>query len=202
MSGVLGATIGSYVKKPPVSIVASNFRTGAGSMSVPSHQDGDMIVFMNSSNNSTAPSLTTDFTNITTRTANFSSTVRSFRLQYLISDGTLASLSVNVNGIVFILRNATTIIQFATVGGNQSASTNIPVPTLSNALSTNGRGLLLAGTYTGGTTTGTGSSSSLARYGTSPNSGAFLANITSSTYTPGTITQTAAVHLSWIIEVS
>lgn len=110
-------------------VVASASDNGAGTVTVPAHQAGDWIVFVNGVSGSiTAPALTSGFTSITT--FNNNDTVandRAARAQYKVSDGTITSLSCSTYGGVVILRNVTGIIS----GSTKTVSTTLATPVTS-----------------------------------------------------------------------
>lgn len=105
-------------------VVGSNYSNLAGTVTVPAHQAGDWVVFVNGTTGTTfPPALTSGFTNITTFTNNNTTAAedKAARAQYIISDGTLSTLSCSTYGGVVILRNVTSLV--SSKAGNASAST-------------------------------------------------------------------------------
>lgn len=132
------------------SIVAFGYRNSAGTLTVPQHNVGDLILFSNGHRSSTAPGLTSGFTNINHTSGGYS---RAFRWQYRISTtGGSQALSVAHYGYYAVIRDCAGIGAHARyVGGGSGGS--IPLPTLSGCAAT-GKELILAGTYTGGYASG------------------------------------------------
>lgn len=135
-----------------VELIASNFVTNGTTLTVPAHQEGDTLLFMNGSQTLTPPVLTSGFTDIGSAVSD-TITDRALRLQYRISDGTIASLTTTYYGIVIVLRNAQTLLQSAFYQSNSSSNTTIPLPTLPNPTNKSGNSAIIVGTYVGGTIT-------------------------------------------------
>lgn len=131
------------------SFIASNgvLNTGgSGSVSIPSHNSGDWIIFVNATQNASIPSLASGFTNICTFTNTATGSNRSARVQYIVSDGTITSLSCSYYGNVAILRNVNGIGTINTF--NSTAATgalSIPVGLFPNVPGS----LCLIGSYDG-----------------------------------------------------
>jgi hypothetical protein len=130
-----GKTLPSFITSSGVYFVGNS-----GTITVPAHQAGDLIVFVNSiTGSTTAPSLTSGFTNITTFNNIGSGWSRAARAQYIFSDGTITSLSCATNGSIAIFRNATTVTNAKTVStaaasGVTSVSVSSNAPTVAGAI--------------------------------------------------------------------
>lgn len=115
-------------------VVASAYDNGAGTVTVPAHEAGDWIVFVNGVSGSiTAPALTSGFTSITTFINNDTvANDRAARAQYKVSDGTITSLSCSTYGGVVILRNVTGIV----FGSTKAVSTTTATAATSFSVTT------------------------------------------------------------------
>lgn len=91
------------------SFVASSGIVTGSSVTVPSHQAGDWVVVVNANTTTTPPALLSGYTNITTFGNTATGNNRSARAQYIISDGTISSVSVAGYGLVAVLRNVTSL---------------------------------------------------------------------------------------------
>jgi hypothetical protein len=156
-------SVASY-RKPAVTFIASaessSMSSGILSLDIPVHQDGDIIVMFQGSQNSTpAPTATAaGFSSITTvaNTANGSS--RSLRLSYKFGNGSSETVSLTANGSSGSSYAGCLIFRYASGIGNSNTFSNtttispissanigtIPAVSLTNQLSL---GAVVATTY-------------------------------------------------------
>jgi hypothetical protein len=99
-------------------VVNTNAVTNSTTLSVPAHQDGDWLVIVNGAQSQTPPSLLSGYTNI----ASFfsSGNNRSGRAQYIISDGSISSVTVAYYGLVAIVRNVSGLGAVTSVNANST----------------------------------------------------------------------------------
>ena len=120
---------------------------GPGSIAVPAHSAGDVIVFVNGGQTATPPATTAGFTSLATGTETVSGTSRSARAQFIVSDGSITSVTREYYGLVWVLSGAAgarAVSRQANV-----TTTSIAIPVLSG-LDTGGLSYLIACTYAPG----------------------------------------------------
>lgn len=127
-------------------------------LSVSSHQIGDMILVMTGNRVATAPSLLSGYTNIVASNS-INSFPRSFRIQYKFATSSTESISwTGAYGYIAVIRNASNIGQTNTINLNTTAgNTTWNIPNLSS-LTSSGSKLIIAGTYFLGVSFGSPSS--------------------------------------------
>lgn len=125
----------------------------ASTVTVPSHNAGDWLVFVSGNQTTTPPTLVSGFTNIGTFVNTGSGLLRSGRLQYIVSDGTITTINGGGNyANVAVLRNVTGIgvtkfVNTAVTTGSTTVSVSL-TPTIPGAI-------CLLGSYNGGSLTST-----------------------------------------------
>lgn len=157
-------SVASY-RKPAVTFIASaesgSMSSGSLSLTIPAHQDGDIIVMFQGSQNSTpAPTATAaGFSSITTVANTADGASRSLRLSYKFGNGSSETISLTANGSSNTLSYAgCLILRYASGIGNSNTFSNtttifaissanigtIPAISLTNQLSL---GAVVATTY-------------------------------------------------------
>lgn len=127
-------------------LIGYNWQSSSGSMSVPSHANGDVILFANSRSNSTAPATSSGFTSLATVAtdmflgANYMAT----RLQWRVSDGTVSSVTCASGGAVFVARGFSSVRGALTGTGGLDGVTTRALPNLTG-LNTGGTSMLIGG---------------------------------------------------------
>lgn len=162
------------------------------SLSISSHQIGDMIFVMTGNRTTTAPTLLSGYTNITS-IANAQS--RSIRLQYKFATNATESISwTGAYGYMLAIRNASAILQSPISNVNEAVS-NITIPNTST-LNTAGKSLIIVGTYL--TSIMTAVSSPYTLY---VNTLGYLEKNSNSSSISKTITTNAAANIGYLVEV-
>lgn len=182
-------------KNSPPTIINSSFASSATSLSVPAHQSGDVILFINGNQLASPPTLSSDFINIGEGSGTVTGSSRSYRLQYKVSDGLLATLPISFYGVVFIIRNFTGVRKFQNFYKSES-DTTLEIGSLGSLLS-NGTSLVIAGTYIGNVV-----SSVPSPYTLYSNNGVYVQNNTNPTISNTVMTVSAAtINLLWAVEI-
>jgi hypothetical protein len=143
--GAAAAVVGD-----PVEVVdMMNSVSGSGTMPVPAHEAGDMLLVVLGDNKLNIPSLLSGFTNVTTGVFDspYSGFDRSFRLQFIIDDdNSISSLSFSSSfdyGEGLVLRNAASVPNSSVLSNPSSLGTSNPVfPALSGLTAGNGNALV------------------------------------------------------------
>lgn len=177
--------------------IANQTSDASRSITLTSHQAGDMLIAMTGNRTTTAPALLTDFTDILS--VNNSSTARSIRLQYRIAQSSSETISwTGAYGFIIAIRNASAIKQSNSF--NSGSGTTLTIPTL-NDLDASGKSYILAGSYLTGTYTGVSSPFTLLSDGTR-NVGAFIENNSNSSLSGLTMTvSSSSAVVTFIVEV-
>lgn len=200
MSGALTMMLGGG-RKTPVALINAIGGTNITSLTVPTHQNGDVILLMNGNRDSLVPATTSGFTSIITGSVDNGGTTsdRSYRLQFRISDGTITSLPVDYYGFVAILRNVGSLGAFNNYNVVASGANTIALPDLTG-LNTSGSSIVIAGSYVTTTATSVSSPYILNTLGSGAGVGVLTEN-TNSSITGATITGSGnLVLLSWAVE--
>lgn len=180
--------------RPDVQFIAANGGNNITSLTIPSHSNGDWLVVCNGNRSATPPALISGYTDIGTFVNNGLGAERSTRVQYIVSDGTIGSVTVDYYGAVFILRYATRVGQTAFRNILSTTTVNtINFDPLSN-LSTYGKGLILGSSYAYNLVT----ASTLANLAGAH--GAYNLKNTSSNLSSQTISINNTYNISWIGE--
>jgi hypothetical protein len=152
----------------------------SSTVTVPSHQAGDWLVFVAGNNSATPQATVSGFTSIGTFNSTNTSLFRSGRLQYIVSDGTITT--INGGGVyasVAVLRNVTGIGATNFV----NTSTNTAVTGFTASLTpTIPASICLLGCYSGGSlTNATGTGITLAtNFGGKGTTDSFLSSFSAS----------------------
>ena len=144
----LGAAAGGIGPVKVVDMMTSVSRSGT--MAVPAHKAGDMLLVVLGDNSLSIPSLLAGFTNVTSGTfdsPSFPSFDRCFRLQFIIDGGnSISSLSFSTAidyGEGLILRNAASVPNSSVLSDNSQTGTADPAfPALSGLTAGNGNALV------------------------------------------------------------
>lgn len=144
----LGAAAGGVGPVEVVDMMTSVSRSGT--MAVPAHKAGDMLLVVLGDNNLTIPSLLSGFTNVTSGTFNSPSGSlfdRCFRLMFIIDDdNSISSLSFSTAldyGEGLVLRNAASVPNSSVLSDTSQTGTADPnSPALSGLTAGNGNALV------------------------------------------------------------
>lgn len=142
-------------KNQPVSFVTSTelqFQSADASrtLTVTGIETGDFLFSMTANRASTAPTLSSGYTNITTSDGVYSSGYRSLRLQYKIASSTSDSITwTGAYGMLVVCRNVSGVGQYTTYSEALSESTSHLIPGMSGLVN-NGTSMLLGGSYISG----------------------------------------------------
>lgn len=157
----------------------------SSTVTVPSHNAGDWLVFVSGNLTSTPPATVSGFTSVGTFANSNASLLRSGRVQYIVSDGTITT--INGGGSfanVAVLRNVTGVGATSFVNTNVttgSATVNVSVTP------TNPGSICLLGSYNGGSLTGATSVTLTTNFGGRATTAPIPANIS------GTLTFSVSV---------
>lgn len=179
--------------------LANQTSDASRTLTLSTHNVGDMLVVMTGNRTGTPPTLLSGYTNIA---SDFSSgTVRSYRVQYKIATTTSETISwTGAYGFIVAVRNATSIGVTNTYKAAATGGT-IPLPDLTS-LNVSGSSSILAGSYySDGVSSTTSPYSVYAPSGTSNRFAAFIQGNTNSSLTSKTITGITAAHITWAIEL-
>jgi hypothetical protein len=174
--------------------LANQTSNSSRSLSITSHQIGDMIFAMTANRSTTAPTLLSGYTNIVEINNSLS---RSLRLQYKFATNSTETISwTGAYGFIMAIRNANKIVQHNTVNLGTSAST-ISLPDISN-LDISSKSLIIAGTYLSNSF-----SSISSPYAFTPsNSAGFIQKNTEASHISKTITSSGTLtRASWAVEI-
>lgn len=180
-----------------ISVVGSAARVNT-TITVPAHANGDILILCESGalDSATPPALRSGWSNLDSGSAFYDAAASTVacRLSWIISDGTISSLTVasNFGGIVVVVRGGTSVIgnmDFASV-----TDTSTAVPALAG-LSTAGTSMLITNLFEN-VVTAVGSPYTFvnARY-------SYLANNTNSSAPSANLTHSSDVNIAWIVEV-
>lgn len=129
-------------------LIGYNRQSSSGSMSVPSHANGDVILFANSqaSSGGTTPATSSGFTSLATVATDIflGSNYMATRLQWRVSDGTVSSVTCASGGAVFVARGFSSVRGALTGTGGITGVTTRALPNLTG-LNTGGTSMLIGG---------------------------------------------------------
>lgn len=183
-----------------VSLVGYASRTGgAGSITVPAHVAGDILVFVNGNQTATPPTLLAGWADLGTVTGTVSGPAsRSARAQWIESDGSIATVAAEYYGHLWVLRGANGAR--ATSRQANSTVTSIAIPVLSG-LDTAGLSYLIACSYLPDNVSAVTAPWTLAGGGTN-DYGAIANNSSASSPSSTSLTVVSSVDLAFTIEVT
>jgi hypothetical protein len=165
---------------PAVRVIATNAVENLA-LPVPAHNAGDWLVVVRGNQAATPPALLSGYTDLGTFVADTSLADRAARVQYIVSDGTITSVSSSFYNFVAVIRGASSVGQSAfsntTVVGTSTTRT---LPALTG-LTTGVGNLILGGSYPGTVASGS-------NYDFLPNFGMQITGPTPSDISDATVT--------------